>query len=574
MITLHVYGSETATTSTLLINCHLSVTNFNITLFLTSKFCFEKQTTKIMNSSKRNICCICLIAPNQYIGLWEFDTESVKWISKLSYSVPEVVCVLPNCFLKKKNNPPILQEWLDHFLICMNCSDLIDKICAFKKLCLEADRLRKSLINKKKLSSVEDLSTHDFNIEHIQVAADAADNSNLEVNVKEEPCSSDAGPSETNVQESDSDPLMVVKVKVEDIETENTETEFENNEEPAKSSCSETEGNDVLVENKTDLELQNFDSDDLEEMKNDAGNVCNQCFLNYTVEEELVEHLHTTHESYTCEFCKDTFLGSINFINHVAGTHEKRTETFKIFKCFTCKHRFSSATDLYHHHSTHSYNCELCRKRFKTKGALNVHKKHKHFSAEAKSDECAYFCKTCETHFSSLASLKLHNTSKHRDPETWKHTCKVCNRKFPAKQNYTIHMRRHLGVKPYPCQLCSKSYVSNDDLNKHINAHKNGHPGKCFYCGGEYKEKREMRQHIMIVHEVKIQPAGANRVKNRICNVCNKGFYDNNQLAKHIRTHTGEKPYECCECGKAFSDSANLGHHLQRMHNRIGKTKI
>lgn len=49
-----------------------------------------------MNSSKRNICCVCLNAPNDFYGLWEFDSETVKWSTKLSYSVPEVVCsILP-----------------------------------------------------------------------------------------------------------------------------------------------------------------------------------------------------------------------------------------------------------------------------------------------------------------------------------------------------------------------------------------------------------------------------------------------------------------------------------------------
>lgn len=319
------------------------------------------------------------------------------------------------------------------------------------------------------------------------------------------------------------------------------------------------------------MQLNDFDSDNAEEKHVNIENSCKQCNFNYKFKEELIEHLHTTHETYKCEFCQDTLLGSSNFINHISNTHQKETKN-RIFRCFTCKHRFSSASDLYHHQGTHSYICNLCSKPFKTKGALNVHKKHRHLNSISNKKECVYFCKTCETHFSSYASLNLHNKAKHIDPETWKHTCNVCSRKFPAKQSYIIHMRRHLGVKPYACHLCSKSYVSNDDLNKHITAHKNGHPGKCYYCGDEYKKRREMEQHITKVHEVKRQPARSNRIKKCVCHMCNKGFYDNNQLSKHIRTHTGEKPFKCNECGKAFSDSANLGHHLQRMHNRTSKT--
>ena len=54
--------------------------------------------------------------------------------------------------------------------------------------------------------------------------------------------------------------------------------------------------------------------------------------------------------------------------------------------------------------------------------------------------------------------------------------------------------------------------------------------------------------------------------KDYECDVCKNRFSTSNKLARHNRTHTGEKSSECDVCNKKFSQSNDLLKH-KRTHN-------
>ena len=51
-----------------------------------------------------------------------------------------------------------------------------------------------------------------------------------------------------------------------------------------------------------------------------------------------------------------------------------------------------------------------------------------------------------------------------------------------------------------------------------------------------------------------------------LCGECGERFSTSSNLKKHIMVHSGEKPFTCAECKTDFRESGHLKSHLRAIH--------
>lgn len=223
---------------------------------------------------------------------------------------------------------------------------------------------------------------------------------------------------------------------------------------------------------------------------------CDQCGITCATRQVLRRHmtLHNQDAPYKCDICQKRFKSVDRLKSHVRS-HLFKQEGSDMFdaydkNCVEASERLGPRIQV----TLHPTECETCKKKFRDKHLLEIHKNRFH------GNKMSVFCNECGANFKSIDRLRNHITYTHGSE---KFACSICKRIYTCQLYLERHMELHYTrQKQHVCTICSDSFSHQNALVAHMKAH-NEHSGGthfCTSCNARFGSKMALTNHVKKAH--------------------------------------------------------------------------
>ncbi|XP_048774407.1 zinc finger protein Xfin-like isoform X2 [Ostrea edulis] len=311
---------------------------------------------------------------------------------------------------------------------------------------------------------------------------------------------------------------------------------------PEEGTASEAQNGAVKIKTEPDL-----NENEKEQISSQYW--CTECQMGFESENDLTDHISVAHDESICKMendgvCDSTgeevnkYEDSLNELEEMEDSSSDYEENFKV----PMKVR----------------NTTLNKDSDVAYSLLPTHLKN-HLTETTNNRECSED-EEVESECSSQSEQASVDNSKSVSPSFSDTASPACNMPVFPQNEQDKHIVVSTSQSSSPASVTSNfsTVTRSPGFERVITPEilfRMKEPFKCDICRGTFEDFESFDKHCNSIH------------RRYICDFCGKQFTSKPNRDRHVRYHTGEKPYKCELCGQSFFRGDDLKYHRTTRHS-------